>query len=108
MDDGWRIPDDLWREMEQLLPPRKKHPLGCHNPRVPDRNVMNAILFVLRTGSKWGAVDSLGLCSRSTANRRFQEWKQAGVFERFGKHGLLRHRSLRSIDWSKPDTGLLR
>ncbi|APR87973.1 hypothetical protein A7982_13322 [Minicystis rosea] len=31
------MPDALWAEMEPLLPPRKRHPLGCHNPRVQDR-----------------------------------------------------------------------
>jgi hypothetical protein len=46
-DDGWRIPEELWQQMEPLLPPRPKHPLGCHNPRVPDRAAMNAILLVL-------------------------------------------------------------
>jgi hypothetical protein len=35
-DDGWRVPDELWARMEPLLPPRPAHPLGCHNPRVPD------------------------------------------------------------------------
>jgi putative transposase len=43
-------PDDVWAQMEPLLPPRPAHPLGCHNPRVPDRDAMNAILLVLRTG----------------------------------------------------------
>jgi len=42
-DDGWLIPDELWEQMEPLLPPRPAHPLGCHNPRVPDRAAMNAI-----------------------------------------------------------------
>jgi hypothetical protein len=37
-------------QIEPLLPPRKPHPLGCHNPRVSDRAAMDAILFVLRTG----------------------------------------------------------
>ncbi len=32
-DDGWRIPDWLWAEIEPLLPERPAHPLGCHNPR---------------------------------------------------------------------------
>jgi hypothetical protein len=50
-DDGWRLPDALWARMEPLLPPRPKHPLGCHNPRVPDRAAMDAIFFVLRTGA---------------------------------------------------------
>src|SRR6266511_3774057 len=49
-DDGWRIPDEVWAQMEPLLPERPAHPLGCHNPRVPDREAMNAILLVLRRG----------------------------------------------------------
>jgi putative transposase len=49
-NDGWRIPKELWARMEPLLPARRTHPLGCHNPGVSDRDAMNAILFVLRTG----------------------------------------------------------
>lgn len=45
-----RIPDEVRVQMEPLLPERPPHPLGCHNPRVPDREAMNAILLVLRTG----------------------------------------------------------
>ena len=60
-DSGWRIPDALWEQMIRLLPPRPRHPLGCHNPRVPDRTAMDAIFFVLRTGCQWrylpGATD---------------------------------------------------
>lgn len=46
-DDGWRLSEALWARMAPLLPPRKPHPLGCHNPRVPDRQAKKAILFVL-------------------------------------------------------------
>jgi putative transposase len=49
-DSGWRIPDGLWEQMVPLLPPRPRHSLGCHNPRVPDRAAMDGIFFVLRTG----------------------------------------------------------
>src|SRR5436190_5915133 len=45
-DDGWRIPDRVWERMEPLLPAPPSHPLGCHRPRVPDRDAMNAILLV--------------------------------------------------------------
>jgi len=44
------MPDWLWERIEPLLPPRPPHPLGCHNPRVSDRDAMDAILLVLRTG----------------------------------------------------------
>ena len=64
-DDGWRIPDEVWAQMAPLLPERPAHPLGCHNPRVPDREVMNAILLVLRTGMQWNALSATGICSRS-------------------------------------------
>src|ERR687887_433917 len=66
-DDGWRIPDEVWAQMEPLLPERPAHPLGCHNPRVPDRDAMNAILLVLRTGMQWKARSGR---RRSVATRR--------------------------------------
>jgi transposase len=98
-DDHWRIPDELWEAMEPLLPARKAHPLGCHNPRIPDRDAMNAILFVLRTGCQWEALDGTGICKHSSAHRRFQEWTRAGVFEQFWIMGLLSYEKLEGIDW---------
>ena len=99
-DDGWRLPDEMWEQMEPLLPPRKPHPLGGHNPRVSDRAAMDAILFVLRTGCQWNALSATGICSSSSAHRRFQEWTQAGVFEEFWRLGLLALDALDGIDWS--------
>lgn len=99
-DDGWRIPDALWAKMEPLIPPGKPHPLGCHRPRVPNRDAMNAILFVLRTGCQWNALNSTGICTSSSAHRRFQEWCKAGVFHKFWELGLLEYDMLKGIDWS--------
>jgi transposase len=76
----WRIPDGLWEHLEPLLPPRKPHPLGCHRPRVDDRQALAAIFFVLRTGCQWHALHETGICSSRSAPRRFQEWTAAGVF----------------------------
>nr|ABO48505.1 hypothetical protein [Edwardsiella tarda] len=39
-------------------------------------------------------------CSSSSAHRRFQEWRDAGVFERFWQNGLLACEQLDAIDWS--------
>jgi putative transposase len=86
-DDVWRLLDDLWTRMEPPLPARPKHPLGCHNPRVPDRAAMDAIFFVLRTGCQWNALRKTGICSSSSAHRRFQEWVRAGVFAAFLARG---------------------
>jgi putative transposase len=98
-DDGWRIPDWLWERMEPLLPAPPPHPLGCHRPRVPKRDAMNAILLVLRTGMQWNALSATGICSSSSAHWRFQEWTEAGVFEQFWRRGLLKYDELKGIDW---------
>jgi transposase len=98
-DDGWRVPDAVWERIEPLLPERPSHPLGCHNPRVPDRDAMDAILLVLRTGMQWNALNATGICTSSSAHRRFQEWVKAGVFEAFWRQELLAYDQLRGIDW---------
>jgi transposase len=95
----WRIPDELWARIHLLLPARKPHPLGCHRPRVDDRRAMDAIVFVLRTGCQWNALNATGLCSSSAAHRRFQEWAAAGVFLALWQHGLAEYDTLQGIDW---------
>lgn len=98
-DDGWRMPDWLWERIEPLLPDRPFHPLGTHRSRVPDRDAMDAILLVLRTGMQWNALNATGICSSSSAHRRFSEWAQAGVFEEFWRQGLLAYEELQGIEW---------
>ena len=98
--DRWMIPDALWKKMELLLPPRKMHPNGGHNPRISDRDAMNGILFVLRTGCQWNALDRTNICRHSSAHRRFIEWTEAGVFLEFWKRGLLKYDQNNGIDWS--------
>ena len=97
--DGWRIPDVLWSQIEPLIPPGRPHPLGCHNPRVADRDAMTAILFVLRTGSQWNALRATGICSSSSAHRRFVEWTEAGVFERAWVSALADYDEFVGVDW---------
>ena len=96
----WRIPDELWERIEPLLPARKPHPLGCHNPRVRDRAAMDAIFFRLRSGCQWNALSATEICSSSAAHRRFQEWSEAGVFLKLWQIGLAEYDALVGIDWA--------
>lgn len=35
--------DPIWDQLSALLPDRQEtHPLGCHNPRIPDRVVFDS------------------------------------------------------------------
>ena len=96
---SWLVSDELWARIEPLLPPRPVHPLGCHRPRVSDRVALNAIFFVLRTGCQWNALNATGLCTSSSAHRRFCEWRKAGMFERLFEEVLVEYDDHLGIDW---------
>lgn len=96
------ISDALWELIEPLLPVRAKpvHPLGCHRPRTPDRQVLNGIFYVLRTGCQWKALDATGICKGSNAHARFQEWERDGFFVRLWEAALNDYDELKGLDWS--------
>ena len=98
----WRMPDELWEWTEPLLPPPppNRHPFGGGRPRRSNRDAMDAIFHVLRTGAQWNSLNATGICSSSTAHRRFQEWVRAGVFEQLWSCGLLAYDALKGVDWS--------
>jgi transposase len=96
--DAWRLPDRLWAMMEPLLPPRPGRPRGGRPP-VPARRAMEAIWFVMRTGCPWRALNATTLCSSATAERRFREWKEAGVFERLHRASLDAAHAAGAVDW---------
>ena len=95
------VPEGLWKVLEPLIPKHTaRHPLGCHRPRVSDRIVMDGIFFVLKTGCQWNALNETGICSSSTAHRRYQEWVEAGVFKKLRKKSLEIYDDVVGIDWS--------
>ncbi len=95
--EAFRIPDELWERMEPLLPKRRRSKKGGR-PRVPDRQAMDGIFYVLRTGCQWKAVPP-EFGSGSTLHRRFQEWVKRGVFRRLWQGGLLEYDDLKGIQW---------
>jgi len=60
---------------------------------------MNAILFVLRTGCQWKALDATGILPGSTAHDWFQKWAKQGVFQNLWRFGLTKYDELKGIDW---------
>ncbi len=98
--ERWLVSDELWDKIEPLLPKRRRRARWRGGrPPVPDRQALNGILFVLRTGCQWNALNATGICSSSTAHRRFQAWVKAKVFVRFWQQGLLEYDELQGIDW---------
>jgi putative transposase len=98
IDQAWRIPDELWRQMEPLLPKYPASPLGGR-PRLPLRQVADGIFYLLRTGCQWKALPP-EFGSASAVHEYFQEWVRLGVFHRLWL-GVLRHYDkLIGIDWN--------
>lgn len=78
----WRMPATLWRLAKRELPKEPKE-RRRGRPRIPNRNVMNGLWFVLWTGVQWGAIrrDWFGV-SKSVLHERLQTWQQEGRWER--------------------------
>lgn len=97
VDDGWRIPDELWKQIEPLLPAKKPQPKGGR-PWTSDRQAMDGIFYVLRTGCQWKALPR-AIGAASTVHDHFQQWVKAGVFLRLWEAGLLEYDALKGLDW---------
>ena len=97
LDTIRRIPDDLWMEVQPLLPHEKA--LGTNGrPAVPFRMVLDGVLYVLRTGCQWKMLPA-EYGSGSTCHRRFQEWVRIGVFQKLWMKLLERYDEIRGIEW---------
>lgn len=97
-----RVVDAVWAAVEPLLPPPPfdEHPLGCHRPRVAERDCFEAILFRLVTGCSWDAAGRLGKGSETTLRRRRDEWLATGVFDRLAEEALAAYDRIVGLDLS--------
>jgi transposase len=99
--ESYQVSDELWSKIQPLLPEHvNTHRFGGGRPRADGRTCLNGILFVLRTGCQWNALNATSICPSSTAHDRFQEWVEAGVFGRLWEAGLLEYDQVKGIDWS--------
>ena len=93
--------DELWAVIEPLLPKEAEKPRGGR-PRVPDRECLRGILFVLATGLPWEYLPpEMGCGSGMTCWRRLKAWNDAGVWQRLHRVLLDRLGEAERIDWSR-------
>ena len=93
----WELSDEVWERAEPLLPPPTPHPKGGRPPR-DNRQMLGAMLYVLRTGIQWNALPR-EIGASTTVYDRFRAWERAGVFERLWAAGLGEFDDLVGIDW---------
>ena len=97
----WIVSDELWSLIEPLLPEAAPK-LVEGRPRVPDRQALCGILFVLHTGIQWEYLpQELGFGSGMTCWRRLAAWNEAGVWDALHLVLLKRLRAANRLDWSR-------
>ncbi len=89
------LSDAQWVELAPLIPSAKP---GGHPRTVNMREVINALLYVLRSGCTWRMVPH-DLPPWSTAWGYFRRWRKDGTWERI--HDALRPR-VREIEGREP------
>ena len=92
-----QIPEALWERMDLVIPIYKTSCKGGR-PRLPMRNVVSGIFYVLRTGCQWKAMPKQ-FGSGSAIHAYFQEWVDLGVFEELWQLALTEYDDLKGIDW---------
>lgn len=92
-----QIPDALWERIDLVIPIYKASRKGGR-PRLPMRNVVGGILYVLATGCQWKAMPKQ-FGSGSAIHAYFQEWVEGGVFEELWQLALAEYDQLKGIDW---------
>ena len=95
--------DVVWAAVEPLIPEREEvfHPLGCHRPRIPDRDVFEAVLFRLVTGCSWDVAGRLGKGGETVLRTRCNSWNASGVFDRAVAEALAGYDRVVGIDLSE-------
>lgn len=81
----YELSTDQWEKIEQLLP-GKKGDRG--RTAVDNRNFVNAVLWVLRSGARWSDLpERYG--KYKSVHKRFARWAQKKIWEKIFKHLIL-------------------
>lgn len=91
-----RLSNEQWQVLEPLLP----LPNMMGRPRANDRQTLDAILFVLRSGCRWEDLPR-ELGSPTTAWRRLKNWEEAGVWENIWRAVLTSLEAQDKLEWAQ-------
>src|SRR3954465_12933776 len=104
----WVVSDELWERIGPLLRKVERRFRYPGRKRLPDRQALQGILFVLHTGIAWRHLPlELGFGGGSTCYRRLDEWPRAGgggrggVWERLHALLLSELRAAGELEWSR-------
>ena len=102
MPSRFEIDDELWAEVEPLIPLRPRRRRYPGRRALPDHLVLDGVLHVLHTGIAWEDLpQECGYGSGVTCWRRLRDWQRAGVWEALRQRLLVRLDAAGAIAWSR-------
>ena len=89
------LTDEQWKRLEPLLPAQKP---GTGRPNKDHRQIINGILWVLKSGAPWR---DLPECygKVGTVSSRFYRWVQAGVWQQILDSLRAEAEAAGKVDW---------
>ena len=93
----WQVPDELWAIIQPILaeldPPPK-----TGRPRTRQREALNGIIYILRSGSQWNQLPRY-YGDDSSVHRTLQRWVAKGVFQRIWAVLIESCQELGGVNW---------
>nr|CAM76911.1 transposase [Magnetospirillum gryphiswaldense MSR-1] len=77
--DGEILRDDQWDRLREFVPGGRK---GKRGPRSDARRILDAILWLARSGARWRDLPEDRFGPYQTVKRRYYRWIEQGVFDR--------------------------
>jgi transposase len=94
MGQRYELTDEQWERLEPLMPP--KAPTG--RPATDHRQIINGILWIVRTGAPWRDLpERYG--PWPTVAGRFYHWRQLGLWDRLLAQVQQQADAAGRIDW---------
>jgi transposase len=95
MVQRFELSDEQWERLRPLLPPQKAK---TGRPAVDHRQIINGILWILRTGAPWRDLpERYGRWS--TVAARFYHWRKSGLWDRIFAQVQTQADAAGRIDW---------
>lgn len=97
------LSDELWAEIEPLLPKPKTRRFRFPGRKPMDpRKALTGILFVLRTGIPWELLpQEMGCGTGMSCWRYLHAWQEAGVWQKIHELLLSKLQTAGQIEWSR-------
>jgi transposase len=89
------LTDEQWERLKPMLPAQKPH---TGRPATDHRQIINGILWILRTGAPWRDLpERYG--PWQTVYGRFNRWREEGIWQQIFERLLAEADALGNVEW---------